>query len=212
MSQKSKKYLKSLRTKALEYERKDINGQEAKGFFRKYARRILCFVVTSGVLILLPTGFGYDFIELTATILSIFVGLFITALIFAFDKFYVPKKMHETQAQVKVKETQSYNYYKQFTYLIGFNIVTSVFVLILLLINVIFLDSLALNVREYHFQFDLIDSVAIMNFLMVAGVLLFRFVIIYNVATIFHITVFMVSSMVEFMVSKVDFEKRTIGR
>ena len=56
------------------------------------ARLLLSYPLSFIVLLTLPEGYNNDFLQLGASILAILIGLFLTALVFALDKFYIPSK------------------------------------------------------------------------------------------------------------------------
>src|SRR5690606_32938469 len=119
------KYTRLLKNKAIEYEQKDINGKTSVSFRERYARKLISFIIALVLLFLLKKGFSDIFISYVSTILSIFIGLFITALIFSFDKFYTKKDLKNANAQEKLRDTQSFNFSKQFSFLTGYNIILS---------------------------------------------------------------------------------------
>lgn len=78
-------------SKARESETLDINNQR-KSFVRRNGRFLLAYPLTVFVLFSLSEGYNNEFLQLGASILAILIGLFLTALVFALDKFYIPPK------------------------------------------------------------------------------------------------------------------------
>ena len=76
-------------SKARESETLDINNR-TKTFVQRNGRYLFAYPITFFVLCTLSEGFSNEFLQLGASILSILIGLFLTALVFALDKFYIP--------------------------------------------------------------------------------------------------------------------------
>ncbi|NJX16710.1 hypothetical protein [Tamlana crocina] len=198
------KYTKQLKKKATEYEQKDINGNTSASFKDKYARKLVSFFVAIVLLVSLNTGFSETFISYVSTILSIFIGLFITALIFSFDKFYVKKDLTKANSQEKLIDTQSFNFSKQFSYLTGYNIILSIFTLVLLSISTLFPDLSSINAFEYKLDFSTIKAEYIYNFIQIILIYIQRFLVLYWLSSIIYLTIFIISSMVNYMSLKTD--------
>ena len=230
MSQNLNKYLVGLRREAIRFERMDINGKESTNYFRRHFRRIFCFVFAGTVFIFIPSGFSQNFISYASTVLSILVGLFITAIIFSFDKFYSNlikelsdyditikrdgsdtaksfevsvKEMVHPNATQKLWDTQSHNYSKQFAYLTGYNIILSVLAIALLSFSALFPEFMETNIWNYSY-YEGINGKTAGNFLMVTFIVLQRFLVLYWMLGIMYNTLFIVSSMVNFMIAKID--------
>lgn len=198
------KYTQLLKTKAIEYEQKDINGNTSVGFVKKNARKIISFFVSIVLLFLLKKGFPEIFISYVSTILSIFIGLFITALIFSFDKFYIKEDLSKANSQDKVIDIQSFNFSKQFSFLTGYNILLSILTLILLSLNTLFPELSSINIFEYELIFENITSQVILNALQILFVYFQRFLVLYWLTSIIYLTIFIISSMVNYMSFKID--------
>lgn len=201
---------------------KDINGN-TKSFIFKNCRIIFGIIISVGLLILVPEGFNDSFLQLISTMLSIFIGLFLTVLVFALDKFYRPNickigdyrveitqmdrsKQYELSldeikypnAQEKIFQKRSYNYLKQFVTLIGKCVVVSVWTLILVCCYVIFFD---------YFHGNIFDYICMKNWLIRFSVIVVvRFLISYFMVEIFYNTIKIISSMVNFMMAKLGKE------
>ncbi|MBQ21663.1 MAG: hypothetical protein CMD31_12985 [Flavobacteriales bacterium] len=204
MSKRLNKYLIELRHKAIRFERIDINGKSSDNWFINNQRRIICSLVAIILTSLLVEGFNEQFISYSSTILSILIGLFITAMIFSFDKFYTKIDREKANANEKLWNTQSYNYSMQFAYITGYNIVLSIFTLVVLSLSVFFDVIMSINVWGYHFEFDKISADTFLNFIGLSLLLLQRFIVLYWIACIVYNTLFLVSSMVQYMTVKID--------
>lgn len=198
------KYTKLLKKKAIEYEQKDINGKTSVSFRERYARKLISSIVALILIVLLKTGFSDTFISYVSTILSIFIGLFITALIFSFDKFYVKKDLTKANAKEKLMDVQSFNFSKQFSYVTGYNIILSIFTLVLLSINTLFPEISSINIFQYELNFSDIKTEYICNFIQISFIYVQRFLVLYWLSSIIYLTIFIISSMVNYMSLKID--------
>lgn len=204
MSLRVYKYVVELRRKASELERKDINNNEAKSFLSRSQRQILCAIPSLILLYLLKNGFPSDFVSYISNALSILIGLFSTAIIFSFDKFYKNRDLTTASSNVKLIDIQSYNYTKQFVYITGYSIILCVFTLVFLSFSSLFETIASVNIWEYRVCLSGIDCDSIMNFLLVTLIVLQRFYIIYWMSTIVYNTLFTIGSLVKFMTLKMD--------
>jgi len=198
------KYTRLLRKKAIEYEKKDINGNTSVNFKEKHARKIISSIVSLVLLFLLKKGFSVIFISYVSTILSIFIGLFITALIFSFDKFYIKKDLSKANSQMKLMDIQSFNFSKQFSFLTGYNIILSISTLVLLSLNTLFPEISSINIFKYELNFENIKTQHIVNFIHILIVYTQRFLVLYWLTSIIYLTIFIISSMVNYMSLKID--------
>ena len=207
MSLKLSKYLKVLRNEASRFERTDINNKVENGFRAKYLVKIVFASISGGLVFLLKNGFSELFISFVSSVLSILVGLFITALIFSFDKFYEPSNSENPDSRIKLWEKQAYNYAKKFAYITSYTIVLSIFTLVLLAISALFLNETQLNIIELKFCFSCIEF-QYFNALKLFGLATFniiqRFLVTYWLLKIMYNTLFIVSSMVQYMTTKID--------
>lgn len=201
------KYLFKLKRNAKKYENININGQELTSFKDKYLKIILCLSCAITLTYYLKKGFSDAFVSYVSSILSILVGLFITAIIFSFDKFY--KKLDDKELETAnstqiLLDKQAYNYSKQFAYITGYNIVLCIFTIILLSFSTLFGSTMSTNVFEYEFVFQNIDIVSIKLFLSAVFILSQRFFVLYWISVVVYNTLFIVSSMVDYMIIKID--------
>lgn len=209
---------------ARQSEIKDINGSIKSPFF-KNCRIILGIIISTSLLVLDPSGYDDSFLQLVTTIVSIFIGLFLTALVFALDKFYKPNQckigdynleiLHEDQhrkyelsideikhlnAQEKKFQRQAYRYLKQFVVLIGKCVIVSIWTLLLVCLYVIFVD---------YFRIDVYEYICMKNwYIRIPIIVIVRFLISYYMIEIFYNTIRIISSMVNFMIAK--FEKESL--
>lgn len=219
-----KTFLGYIYGEARQSEIKDINGN-IKSFLSKNCRIILGIIISTGLLLLVPSGYDDSFLQLVTTIVSIFIGLFLTALVFALDKFYKPNHckigdynleiLHKNQlskyelsldeikhlnAQEKNFQKQSYRYLKQFVVLIGKCVIVSVWTLVLVCLYVIFVD---------YFRIDIYEYICMKNwYIRIPIIVIVRFLISYYMIEIFYNTIRIISSMVNFMMAK--FEKESL--
>lgn len=205
MSLRLSKYLTILKAKASTFERTDINGSVDESFRAKYLLKFV-FGITSGILVyLLKDGFSGDFVSYASSVLSILVGLFITALIFSFDKFYQSQNHLDTaDSKSKLWDKQAYNYSKKFAYITGYTIVLSIFTLVLLAVSALFKDVTSLNLFSLRFNFNNIDIYSAKVFCIATFLIMQRFFVLYWLLKIMYNTLFIVSSMVQYMTTKID--------
>lgn len=207
MSRELSKYLFLLKKKAERFERTDINGIVDESFCAKYLVKVFIGIISLFILLFLKKGFSEDFVSYTSSSLSIIVGLFITAMIFGFDKFYEPLKNKEiANSREKIWNTQGYNYAMKFAYITGYTIVLSVFSLVLLSISALFKEETSFNVFLLKFTFKNFGKEEILLFFISTGLTLQRFLVLYWLLRIIYNTLFIVSSMVQYMTTKIGRE------
>jgi len=206
MSLKLNKYLTDLRNNANRLERIDINGNETKSFFGKYSLRAFFSLISASFVYILNGGFSDMFISYASTVLSILIGLFITAIIFSFDKFYKHIDPEVANSKEKLWDTQAYNYSKQFAFIIGYNIVLCIFAIVILSFSALFKDFFGIELHRYTLCINKINLVTFTRFCKLALVAMQRFFIFYWMLRIMYNTLFVVSSMVKFMTVKIDRE------
>lgn len=227
MSLNLNKYLKELKQNKNYFEEVDINGKREKNILKKNFRSILITFISIVIVYNLDYGFNKDFISLVSTILSILIGLFTTSIIFVFDKLYIfsDKKREEYEIIIKnnneikenlisidnksqqtssekLKEVQTYNYFIQFVYIIGYNIVLCIYVLLLLLLNSLFYEFMKFDIFDYKFCINNLRIDLIINFFIVGIIVLYRFLVLYWTLNIMYNTLYAISSMVNFITKK----------
>lgn len=207
MSLRLNKYLKILRKEASRFERTDINNKVDESFRAKYSAKISFAIVSIVLVLLLKNGFSESFVSYVSSVLSILVGLFITALIFSFDKFYEPSNEENPNSRIKLWETQAHNYAKKFAYITSYTIVLSIFTLVLLAVSALFEKPTQLNICSLSFCLECIKNKEINAFKLFAigvFVIVQRFLVLYWLLKIMYNTLFIVSSMVQYMTTKID--------
>lgn len=206
MSLKLNKYLRILRKEASRFERTDINNNVDETFRAKYFVKIFFSIVAIILVFLLKNGFGESFVSYVSSVLSILVGLFITALIFSFDKFYEPNNEENPNSRIKLWETQAHNYAKKFAYITSYTIVLSIFTLVLLAVSALFEKATQLNVFKISLCVECLknDFNALKLFGIAFFVIVQRFLVLYWLLKIMYNTLFIVSSMVQYMTTKID--------
>ncbi|MBN2894005.1 MAG: hypothetical protein JXL97_19200 [Bacteroidales bacterium] len=207
MYQELIKYLRILKKQASRFERIDINNNVNESFSAKYLVKIVFIIISIVLVCLLKNGFSESFVSYVSSVLSILVGLFITALIFSFDKFYEPSNEENPNSRIKLWETQAHNYAKKFAYITSYTIVLSIFTLVILVASALFEKTTQLNVFNLTFCFECIKNKEI-EALKTLGIAIFvivqRFLVLYWLLKIMYNTLFIVSSMVQYMTTKID--------
>ena len=208
--------------KARDLEKLDINNQK-QTFIKRNCRYLfsipICFVFVFTV----TNGYSNDFLQLSASILSILIGLFITALVFALDKFYTPRNNDLGEYNIEIKENeeiknieisidkitnenakdklwqkQSLYYVQKFNLLVGKSVIIGVMALALICINVMFLDFFSIDISDYNFMKDITNE-TVLSLIKILVVVIVRFIICYYMIEIFYNTINIISSMVNFM-------------
>jgi hypothetical protein len=207
MSTKLSTYLKQLKAESSRFERTDINGLEDKSFKAKYYLKIIFAAVSIGLTLLLEVGFSEGFTSFIASVLSILVGLFITSLVFSFDKFYKPINMPNPTSRDIVLDKQGHNYVKKFAYTTSYTIVLSVCTLVFISASALFEKQMQLNVYNLSFCIECLKSLNfpdIILFFQAIFVLIQRFLVLYWFIRIMHNTLYIVSSMVQYMIIQIS--------
>ena len=210
---------------ARQFERLDINGKP-KVCWRRNARYLTALPLSVLICALLPSGYPAAFLEMVATILSVLIGLLLTALVFALDKAYRPtdndcadynleiaegdetrdiqlsvNRVRHANAREKLWSKQSSFYISKFNILVGKNVITALWALALVSICVLFPDCFTVNFSDYKITAPTIES--ILKFVGLAAVTSVRFLICYFFIEIFYNTTGIISSLVNFMSIKI---------
>lgn len=205
MSLKLGKYLSEVRKGADKFQRIDINGNIDDKGYKIWLPKLVLSLISIALFFLIRDGFDKEFVSFASTTLSILIGLFITAVIFSFDKFYQPlDDEEEADAWEKVINTQAFNYSKQFAYITGYNIILCIFTLLLLALSSLFPDASKINVLNLYWDLNKIGFEQIALFFTSVLFILQRFFVLYWLLRIVYNTLFVVSSMVKFMIDKID--------
>lgn len=186
------KYLKLVREKSLAYSRKDINGQEVKRS-KIITREISFFILSFLLLIISINGFSDKLLEYGVSALSILIGLFITILVFVSDKIPIKSANDKhSPAKEQATEKQIYNFYKQFSFMIGRTTILAIYCLILIFFLIQY--DVSYNPFDYAFVSD-VDAISVWLFCSITINLILRFFVIYWLARIFYNTLFAVASL-----------------
>ena len=170
----------------------------------------------------LPAGYNNDFVHLGASILAILIGLFLTALVFALDKFYIPPRKKDGDYRVETTENdqtrsieisveeikyenaleklwqkQSLYYVQQFNVLVGKNVIVGIWALALICTYVMYYNFFSVRLDDYSFVEITLPSIFL--FLKLLLIIAGRFFICYFLIEMFYNTVRIISSMVNFM-------------
>ena len=208
-------------SKARESETLDINNRR-KPFIRRNGRLLLSYPLSFIVLLTLPAGYNNDFLQLGASILAILIGLFLTALVFALDKFYIPPRKKDGDYRVETTENdqtrsieisveeikyenaleklwqkQSLYYVQQFNVLVGKNVIVGIWALALICTYVMYYNFFSVRLDDYSFVEITLPSIFL--FLKLLLIIAGRFFICYFLIEMFYNTVRIISSMVNFM-------------
>jgi len=192
--------------------KKDINGKDIKHFWISYT---IFIIITLLFVWGLPNGFSYGFLDYATSILSIFVGFFITVLVFVEDKLKPTKLPTQEEENIKpanerlnqkqkISIRQENNYTIRFFYVLGLNILFSTIVLFMLLPNILWFDAFSLNLSEYTI-IDNISQLSLSSILLGLyfwGMIIYRIVVLYLMLKIFFYTTYATSSLVSVIILK----------
>ena len=193
MSLRLNKYLKDLRREAHRFECTWGRNQ----------RRFICFIPSLILVWLLDKGFTSDFVAYASSALSILIGLFTTSIIFILDK-YQSIDLEQANSREKLWDTQAYNYTKQFAYITGYSIVLCLFTLVFLSFSALFEDFFSIDISLYYLDLKKLDIISLSNFLCIIVVIFQRLMIFYWLASIVYNTLYVISSMVKYMIVKIE--------
>lgn len=178
----------------------DVNGDDysKRSIYTFYA---FFFIIASILFFSFPKGFCDELIEYAGTIYSIFVGFFITILVFASDKLII-KTIKNPNAIDELRQKQLYHYKKRFFYAIGLNVFYSLLTLILLMISFSDTPLLDANIFEYYFlHYSLWTYSALMLFLKLSVLCLYRFAILYMTLNVFAFSIYSISSLLQVVIT-----------
>lgn len=203
MSLRLSKYLKDLRREAHRFECTDINNNICNSFWGRNQRRFICFIPSLILVWLLDKGFTSDFVAYASSALSILIGLFTTSIIFILDK-YQSIDLEQANSREKLWDTQAYNYTKQFAYITGYSIILCLFTLVFLSFSALFEDFFSIDISLYYLDLKKLDIISLSNFLYIIVVIFQRLMIFYWLASIVYNTLYVISSMVKYMIVKIE--------
>lgn len=197
-----------IRQKADQLQRTSLSGTENNSFSSRYGIKLMSLVAASILVVILDKGFSSDFVSFASTVLSILIGLFITAVIFSFDKFYEPKTEGQSDLQSledEARDIQSFNYTKQFSYITGYNIILCIVTIVLLGISALFPTTSEVLLHKQEFL--LLSDMQFKDIIYTGKLILLvsqRIAVVYFLIRIIHNTLFVVSSMVNYMIVKIE--------
>lgn len=192
--------------------KKNVNGKAIKHIWTSY---VFFALITLLLMWGIPNGFSDGFINYATNILSIFVGFFITVLVFVEDKLKPTKLPTQEEENAKpanerlnqkqkINILQENNYTVRFFYALGLNILFSTIVLFMLLPNILWFDAFSLNISEYTIIYD-ISQLSLNSILMGLyfwSMIIYRIVILYLMLKIFFYTTYATSSLVSVIILK----------
>lgn len=184
----------------------NINGQGVKP--KHWFSNIQLFIIALSLLctLLNPLGFNKDFIGYIITALSIFVGLFLSLIVVIYDKFRnTDFDIERCSNKQKLYLQQIWNFFSQFTGLTSYAILISILSIILLSISLI--SAVNVDIDEYYFlSYKEWSLEAIILFLNLSMVFLYRMVTIYFIVDFLLLCTYAVSSIYSFIY--LEYEKR----
>jgi hypothetical protein len=170
-----------------------------------YTKIQWCFIVISILAnYILPKGFSTEFSGYVVSGMSLFVGLFFTFILTIYDKF---QKIDFTQFSKSKNEEKNKlgirlkNYFKQITILSLYAILLSIICIILLSVTLLFGDKVNLNVGII----TCVTSIEKRHFLSLVWILLllvYRSTVLYFLFDFVLITIFLLSSFYDFIISE----------
>lgn len=193
------KNINTLRKRSIDYQNRGINNQKNRFRCRNYLRRICFCIIALAFPFILKEGFNTDFIIFLSTFLSIFIGFFGVSVVFAFDNYSRQIQDKNTEPKAEVKKIQVYNFTKEISNTIGFSIVLSILVLILLMLNLLFDGYLGVDISISGLTLSEIKQ--FFSTITIAQVLayLLRFVVIRSLLTIIYNMLHLIVNMILLM-------------
>lgn len=171
----------------------------------------LSLLVTFG----LPQGLSGDFIDYIKDIFAIFIGFFVTALTLIYDKLNLTKLPTKDEinrmpankrpsSADKIRLKQEHNYVIRFFYSIGFNILFATLTLLLLIPNIFWKEFFSLDISEYELihQTKDIDCNSILLGGHIVLLVAYRLLVILLIVNVFFYTVYMITSLLQVLISK----------
>lgn len=200
-SESTRIYFKRLITEGHEWQYTDIAGNINKPKF--YFTRIQWIILTVAVFgtPFLLKGFNKEFVSYTLTALSIFVGLFLTLILSAFDKFKslnIERPSYEEQRYIKTRSS----FFKQFIALTAYAIILSLLSILLLgivsLVDPFFCDSILNHPISNR------STESVFRFLKVLFKTVYNGTIVYFLLDFFVLVIYAVTSIHSYMRVELD--------
>lgn len=198
----TREYIRRLLRDGQKWQYTDIWENEKKPvlYFTQIQWAIICITLIS--IPLLKKGFPTGFIDYVMTALSIFVGLFLTLILTAFDKFKaLPKITKPTYKEQDYLKTRK-NFFKQFTALTSYAIVISL--LCIFLLGIVSLSSF-FNDSLFNHPFATPNLDNALRFLYLLTTTIYNGLIIYFLLDFLILVLYAVTSIHAFM--QVEFDK-----
>lgn len=179
------------------------------------AYHIFFLFISSLCVIFLPKGVNESFIDYIKDIFAIFVGFFVTALTLIYDKLNISKipsqeaidRMPATERPTSediLRMKQEHNYAIRFFYSIGFNILFATLTLLLLIPIIFWKEFFTLDISKYQFINYLsdINKESILLGGHIVFLFIYRLFIIFLIVKVFFYTVYMITSLLQVLISK----------
>lgn len=196
-------YLKTLVQDGHKWQYTYLNGkdQKPKLYFTTVQWGILFVAVVCTPF--LEKGFNKDFVSYTLTALSIFVGLFLTLILTAFDKFKQLAPPERPTAEDKRYLKTRKNFFKQFIALTAYAIVISLLCIVLLGIIALTETKFSDSILRYSFAPPTIETVWL--FCKVGFKTFYNIVMTYFLLDFLVLVLYAVSSIHTFM--RIEFDR-----
>lgn len=185
----------------------DLSGYGKKPKIYFSYTQIFFFTVSCVGVYFLSNGFSKDFIGYTMAALAVFIGLFISITLNAFDKFQNIdfKKILENDNE-KVLQKLSKNFFRQFTALTCYGVIIAIICIILLSLSLL-CDIFSTDITNYSFV-DSWHSINIQNFGTFAGLsllVIYRILILYFLLDFIYLVAVSLGKLFEYI--SFEFEK-----
>lgn len=196
----------------------DVNGQPFS-LASRCVYHVFFAGLTIAIVLCLPNGISYCFIDYIKDILAIFVGFFVTVLAFVYDKLDITRiptqeemdelpadKRWDSKKMMQVK--REHNYTIRFFYTVGMVILFSTSAICLLIPNIFWPDFFDVKMGEYYFLSSVEDvsweSIALFFYLSLCSI--YRFMVVFLTIKILYYTFYSVSSLLQVLISKKKLE------
>lgn len=197
---------------------RDVNGQPFS-LASCCVYHVFFVGLTFVIVLCIPNGISHEFIDYIKDIFAIFVGFFVTALAFVFDKLDITKiptqeEMDELPADKRwnskevMRVKREHNYTIRFFYTVGLVILFSTLAICLLIPNIFWPNFLDMKMGEYCFLSSIKDvsweSLALFFHLSLCCI--YRFVVVFLTIKVLYYTFYSVSSLLQVLISKKKLE------
>lgn len=190
----------------------DLSGYGKKPKIYFSYTQIFFFIVSCIGVYFLPKGFSKDFIGYTMAALAVFIGLFISITLNAFDKFQNIdfKKVPENDNE-KVLKKLSKNFFRQFTALTCYGVIISVICIVLLSLSLL-CDVLGTDITNYSFvdSWQLINIQNFGTFVRLFFLIVYRILILYFLLDFIYLVLVSLGKLFEYITFEVEKVERII--